>query len=230
MSPSPSARSRADPGSVKRSVRPARRTRPSTLAGPGNGGGGELRGPNGRPFVEIIQACHRDGCDLVVKAAKGTAARVASPREHRAPSGRKCPVPVWLVGEKRSRPRVASWHCSPAIPSDERHALDRRVLGVACSFASRGAELMSVPRGTHPGRTCCADGAGGEASRIRRRRTEAGRGRAGARPRALRELDQPRPGPSRPGRALRRACGARRRAGRPGGSRDHAPRARLPRS
>lgn len=98
----------------------------------------------GRPFVEIIRACQREVCDLVVKAAKGKDRLgwplLGSTALHLV---RKCPVPVWLVGENPEpipRRIMALLASDPA--SDERQALDRRVIEVACSLAeSTGAEL-----------------------------------------------------------------------------------------
>jgi universal stress protein E len=98
----------------------------------------------GRPFVEIIRKCQREGCDLVVKAAKGRGRLGWPPRGSTALHlVRKCPVPVWLVGKQREpipRRVMALLDSDPA--SDERRALDRRVLEVACSFVeATGAEL-----------------------------------------------------------------------------------------
>jgi len=104
--------------------------------------GGEAR--TGRPFLEIIRACQQHGCDLVVKAARGSGRLgwplLGSTALHLV---RKAPVPVWLVGENAGpSPRriMALLASDPA--SDERQALDRKVLEVACSLAqASGAEL-----------------------------------------------------------------------------------------
>ncbi len=98
----------------------------------------------GRPFVEIIRTAKREGCDLVVKAAKGRGRLgwplLGSTALHLV---RKCPVPVWLVGEETEpipRRIMALLASDPA--SEERQALDRGVLEVASSLAEKtGAEL-----------------------------------------------------------------------------------------
>lgn len=98
----------------------------------------------GRPFVEIIRACRSEGCDLVIKVAQGRTRLgwplLGSTALHLV---RKCPVPVWLVGEEEEpTPRriMALLASDPA--SDARQELDRRVLEVAISLAgSSGAEL-----------------------------------------------------------------------------------------
>jgi nucleotide-binding universal stress UspA family protein len=103
---------------------------------------GEAR--TGRPYVEIIRACQENGCDRVVKAANARA-RLGSPLLGSTALHlvRKAPVPVWLVDESAGpSPRriMALLASDPA--SDERQALDRKVLQVACSLAEvTGAEL-----------------------------------------------------------------------------------------
>lgn len=99
----------------------------------------------GRPFVEIIQTAQRAGCDLVAKAARGRGQLgwplLGSTALHLI---RKCPVPVWLVGTGRApvpRRIMALLASDPA--SDERQALDHRVLEVASSLAkSTEADLL----------------------------------------------------------------------------------------
>lgn len=98
----------------------------------------------GRPFVEIIRACRQEGCDLVVKAAKGRGRLgwplLGSTALHLI---RKCDTPVWLVGERPDpvpRRVMALLASDPA--SDARQSLDRRVLEVARSLSNAtGAEL-----------------------------------------------------------------------------------------
>ena len=104
---------------------------------------GEIR--TGRPFVEIIRAAERFGCDLIVKAARGRARLgwplLGSTALHLV---RKSPVPVWIVGESAEsvEPRRIIALLSSGAASEEREALDRRVLEVATQVAaSTGAEL-----------------------------------------------------------------------------------------
>lgn len=98
----------------------------------------------GRPFVEIIRACQREGSHLVVKAARGRGRLgwplLGSTALHLV---RKCPAPVWLVGEDgEPLPRRVMALLASDPASEERQALDRRVLEVACSLAeATGAEL-----------------------------------------------------------------------------------------
>jgi nucleotide-binding universal stress UspA family protein len=104
--------------------------------------GAEVRA--GRPFVELIRTALRDGCDLVVKAAKGRGRLgwplLGSTAHHLV---RKCPVPVWLVGpEGEPVPRRILALLASDPLSEERRILDRQVLGVACSLAgATGARL-----------------------------------------------------------------------------------------
>ena len=91
----------------------------------------------GRPFVEIIRLAESAGCDLVVKAARGRKRLgwplLGSTALHLV---RKCPVPVWLVGEQpQAVPRRVMALLSSDPVSDERIALDRRVLSVAEALA-----------------------------------------------------------------------------------------------
>lgn len=113
----------------------------------------------GRPFVEIIRTVAREGCDLVVKAAKGRGRigwpLLGSTALHLV---RKCPVPVWLVGERSdpSPKRVMALLASDTT-SDERQSLDRRVLAVACGIAkATGAELGVGAAWDAPGETLLA--------------------------------------------------------------------------
>jgi len=98
----------------------------------------------GRPFAEIIRACQQDPCDLVIKVAQGRSRLgwplLGSTALHLV---RKCPVPVWLVGERpEAIPRRIMALLSSDPASDERQVLDRRVLDVAVSLAKlTGAEL-----------------------------------------------------------------------------------------
>jgi nucleotide-binding universal stress UspA family protein len=98
----------------------------------------------GRPFVEIIRACQREGSHLVVKAARGRGRLgwplLGSTALHLV---RKCPAPVWLVGEEgEPLPRRVMALLASDPASEERQALDRRVLEVACSLVeATGAEL-----------------------------------------------------------------------------------------
>ena len=98
----------------------------------------------GRPFVEIIRACQREGSHLVVKAARGRGRLgwplLGSTALHLV---RKCPAPVWLVGEDgEPLPRRVMALLASDPASEERQALDRRVLEVACSLAeATGAEF-----------------------------------------------------------------------------------------
>jgi len=100
----------------------------------------------GRPFVEIIRACQREGCHLVVKAARGRGRLgwplLGSTALHLV---RKCPVPVWLVCEEGEPVpgRVMALLASGGA-SEERQGLDRRVLEVACSLVeATGGEVPS---------------------------------------------------------------------------------------
>lgn len=120
----------------------------SLARGLGVGAGVEAR--TGRPFEEIILACQREGCALVVKVAMGRS-RLAWPLLGSTPLHliRSRPVPVWLVGERPEpvpRRIMALLASDPA--SDECRAPARRVLEVACSFAeSTGAKLTVLIRG-----------------------------------------------------------------------------------
>ena len=99
----------------------------------------------GRPFAEIIRACHQNGCDLVVKAAKGRSKlgwpMLGSTALHLI---RKCATPVWLVtGRADPMPRRIMALLASEPDSEGRQALDRRVLEVATSLAeATGAELQ----------------------------------------------------------------------------------------
>ncbi len=140
---------------------------------------------SGRPFVEIIRACQRDHCDLVVKSVKGKRRLgwplLGSTALHLV---RKCPAPVWLVGEEGDplpRRILALLASDPA--SDERQALDRRVLEVACSLAGAiGAELSVGAAWDAPGEGLLSGRMSGEQVRAyvdeARRQAELGLGRA----------------------------------------------------
>lgn len=110
----------------------------------------------GRPFVEIIRLCLQEDCGLVVKAVRGRDRigwpLLGSTALHLV---RKSPVPVWLVGEKDcERPRRVMALLASDPASDERQALDRRVLEVACSLAeTNGAELRVGAAWDAPGTT-----------------------------------------------------------------------------
>jgi len=100
----------------------------------------------GRPFVEIIRAAQQEGCDLVVKAAKGRGKlgwpALGSTALHLV---RKCPVPVWLVDEKaEQRPQRVMALLASDPASDERQALDRKVVEVARSLAESSAAELRV--------------------------------------------------------------------------------------
>lgn len=106
--------------------------------------GAEVRA--GRPFVELIRTALRDGCDLVVKAAKGRGRLgwplLGSTAHHLV---RKCPVPVWLVGpaEEPIPRRILALLASDPL-SKERRVLDRQVLGIACSLAGATGAALGV--------------------------------------------------------------------------------------
>jgi len=92
----------------------------------------------GHAFVEIIRKVQKEGFDLVIKAARGRERSgwplFGSTAQHLV---RKCPVPVWLVGEGSDAlpSRVMALLASDPA-SDEREALDRRVLEAACALAA----------------------------------------------------------------------------------------------
>jgi nucleotide-binding universal stress UspA family protein len=104
----------------------------------------ELR--TGRAFEEIIRKVLRDGCDLVVKSARGRERSgwplLGSTAQHLV---RKCPVPVWLVGDDgEAEPRRVLALLAGGPASDERTALDRRVLEVACSLGTASGARVRV--------------------------------------------------------------------------------------
>ena len=180
----------------------------------------------GRPFVEIIRACQREGSHLVVKAARGRGRLgwplLGSTALHLV---RKCPAPVWLVGEDgEPLPRRVMALLASDPASEERQALDRRVLEVACSLAeATGAELSVGAAWEAPGESLLRRRVPEEKLREyvenARRQAEEGLGRALE---PFGHLGQPRPRPPGPGLALRRARGTRGTAGRPGSSWNHA--------
>jgi nucleotide-binding universal stress UspA family protein len=109
---------------------------------------------SGRAFVEIIRKVQQGGFDLVVKAARGRERSgwplLGSTAQHLV---RKCPVPVWLVGDgSEAAPRRVLALLSGGPPSDARTALDRRVLEVACSLgAPSGARVHVAAAWDAPG-------------------------------------------------------------------------------
>ncbi len=108
----------------------------------------------GRPFEEIVRLAEKEGCDLVVKAARGRARLgwplLGSTALHLV---RKCPVPVWLVSENDDdvpRRVMALLSSDPATAA--REALDRRVLDVTCGIAdATGAEIQVAAAWDAPG-------------------------------------------------------------------------------
>jgi len=105
----------------------------------------------GRPFLEVIRQCLEGGHDLVVKAARGRRrlgpAVFGSTALHLL---RKCPAPVWLVGETvpTSPQRILA-----VLGLEEGEAdLDDRVLRHATALArSTGAELRVAAAWSAPG-------------------------------------------------------------------------------
>lgn len=100
----------------------------------------------GIPFVEIIRKVHRDGHDLVMKAAVENGASslfFASPDLHLM---RKCPCPVWVM-KKRARPQYARILAAVDPDSDDatRDALNNSIMELSTSLAaSDGSELHVV--------------------------------------------------------------------------------------
>lgn len=139
----------------------------------------------GSPFVELIRSALRAGCDLVVKSATGRPRLgwplLGSTALHLV---RKCPVPVWLVGDHPDPlPRRIIALLGSDGSSEARQILDRRVLSVACSIAETiGAEIRVGAAWDAPGASLLERRMPGEALRAyvegARREAEEGLGRA----------------------------------------------------
>jgi nucleotide-binding universal stress UspA family protein len=118
---------------------------------------GEVR--TGDAFVEIIRKARRGRFDLVVKAARGRERGgwplFGSTAQHLV---RKCPVPVWLVGEgAEPAPRRVLALLGGGSTDEARAALDRRVLEVACDLAAlSGADVHAAAAWDAPGASLLA--------------------------------------------------------------------------
>ena len=106
----------------------------------------DVRIESGRVFLEAIKAVLADGFDLVVKAVAPTPAGVtffASIDMHLL---RKCPCPVWIVGEEdneKYRVILAAVDLHPEDDSSDK--LNRQILEMAASLAlAEFAELHIV--------------------------------------------------------------------------------------
>jgi nucleotide-binding universal stress UspA family protein len=95
----------------------------------------------GVPFVEVIRAALREGCDLVVAPA-GTASEAGIAGGTLQHLLRKCPLPVWAVrGDSVPPARIAA--AIDAEPEAQHRALDRRVVAAALALAELfGSELQ----------------------------------------------------------------------------------------
>jgi len=114
----------------------------------------ESEARTGRPFLEILRTVRRTGSDVVIKAARGRGRLgwplLGSTALHLV---RKCPVPVWLVGQSSEpTPRSVMALLASDPGSDARQALDHRVLEVATSLARlTGADASVAAAWDAPG-------------------------------------------------------------------------------
>ena len=106
----------------------------------------------GTPFLEVVRAVLRDGYDLVIKGAEGSAGGglFGSTDLHLL---RKCPVPVWIdrPGRAAGYRRVLA-AVDPRPDEPQRDNLDRLILELAASMAAAyGAELHVLHAWNVPG-------------------------------------------------------------------------------
>lgn len=98
----------------------------------------------GVPFVEVIRAVHRNGYDLVIKAARppaGFAERLFGSTDMHLL--RKCPCPVWIDRPAAVQPyRNVLAAVDPMDPED--HSCARLVMDLATSLARRESAQLSV--------------------------------------------------------------------------------------